>query len=109
MDDPLLRMLALCKLIRPRSRYKGEYKRVNSEPARTVRCVHRTYTLGGLVPFLGRLRKKLSPRPEEAEAAHRYELLSLWLADGSGASLRGALHGLVNMYLQLSLAVTMAM
>ena len=104
-----MRLLAKCKLIRPRTRSKGQYKPVESEPARTVRIVQRTLTLGGLVPCVGPLGRRLAPPLAEARAAHRYELLSLWLADGSGGSLRGALHNLVAMYLQLWLAMTLAM
>ena len=117
MDDPALRLLAKCKLIRPRGRCKGEYAPESIEPARTVRFVRRALTMGGVFPCMPRFcggpsskhqeQQHVPPSPAE-EAAYRYEELSLWLAPGSGGSLRGALYGIVVMVLQLFIALAIA-
>ena len=108
MDDPILRCLARCKLIKPRARCAGEYSPARIEPARTERTVKRALTFGGLLPRLGNCYRGtalLDAITAEEKSAHRYEMLSLWLSFGSGGSLRGAIHGMVIMCLQLSLTL----
>ena len=61
MDDPLLRLLARLKLMRPRMRGRGEYAPAEdamAEPARTQRALRRAMTWGGILECLPWIRKR---------------------------------------------------
>jgi len=108
MDDPLLRLLARLKLMRPRMRGRGEYAPAEdamAEPARTQRALRRAMTWGGILECLPWIRKRQPPLSTEQHAAARYEELAIWLGDGAGSSLRGSCYVLVLTMLQLLIAV----
>ena len=95
MDDPILRLLARCKLIRPTARCRGEYVPPEAgvtEPFRTEYAKWRLNTLGGLLPFCG---NQLPGLTAEQRIAVTLEDLTPWLEDGAGNSLRGVTFALV--------------
>ena len=108
MDDPLLRLFARCRLLKPCMRVKGEYaipEEATAEPGRTERAIQRALPCR-VLPWKPRRDEQ---KTDAEEAAAQVEGLNVWLCNGCGGSLRGTCFDLGVLTLQMLLSTSIAL